>query len=144
MRNEISSLTTDVQSIAGLHQRALAGSDSSAQQQLENLVSRTQLKNSNIRAQIGALKTDTERTPAGSLRTNKTRQFEAINNEFKRELQGYLEEEQKYKDRYREQIARQYRIVNPEASEDDVRHAADADWGNEGIFQTAVSFPRSS
>lgn len=69
----------------------------------------------------------------------KKRQFEALNGDFKKELQNYLQEERQYRERYRDQIARQYRIVNPEASEDEVRQAADADWGSEGVFQTAVS-----
>ena len=138
VRSEIRSLTADVQQIAGLHQRALAGSDPQAQQQLDGLVASTQLKNTSIRDQIRSLKADVERTTDGSAGLKK-RQFDALNNDFKKELQGYLQEEQQYKERYRDQIARQYRIVNPDATETEVREAADRDWGNEGIFQTAVS-----
>jgi syntaxin 1B/2/3 len=137
VRNEMRSLGADVQQIAALHQRALTSSDGSAQSQLESLVSQTQLRNTSIRDQIRSLKADAERTTDAS-RGIKTRQFEALNKDFKAELQKYLAEEQQYKERYREQIARQFRIVNPEASEDEVRQAADADWGDEGIFQTAV------
>jgi syntaxin 1B/2/3 len=136
-RNEIRSLTADIQSIAGLHQRALTGSDPAAQAQLDNLVQNTQLKNTSIRNQIHNLKADADRTADGT-KGLKTRQFDALNNDFKKELQSYLHEEQQYKERYRDQIARQYRIVNPEASEDEVRQAADQDWGNEGVFQQAV------
>ncbi len=137
VRNEIRSLTADVQQIASLHQRALSSAEGSAQGQLENLVANTQLKNTSIRDQIKALKADAERTNDNT-RSLKTRQFESLNGDFKKEIQSYLQEEQQYKERYREQIARQYRIVNPEASEAEIREAADKDWGNEGIFQTAV------
>ncbi|EOO02623.1 putative snare domain-containing protein [Phaeoacremonium minimum UCRPA7] len=142
VRSEIRSLTADVQQIAGLHQRALAGSDPQAQQQLDGLVASTQLKNTSIRDQIRSLKADVERTTDGSAGLKK-RQFDALNNDFKKELQGYLQEEQQYKERYRDQIARQYRIVNPDATETEVREAADRDWGNEGIFQTALRTNRT-
>jgi len=137
VRNQIRSLTADVQSIAGLHQRALGNNDASAEAQLGALVQATQLKNTSIRDALRALKADAERTTDTS-RSMKARQFETLNNDFKKELQGYLHEEQQYRERYREQISRQYRIVNPDAPEDEVRRAADADWGNEGIFQQAV------
>lgn len=136
-RNEIESLTTDVQQIAALHQRSLGSSDGSAARQLDALVAQTQLKNTSIRDQIRSLKQDAERTTDAS-RGLKSTQFKSLNNDFKNKLQNYLQEEQQYKERYREQIARQYRIVNPEATEEDVREAADRDWGNEGVFQTAV------
>ena len=140
VRNQIRSLTTDVQSIAGLHQRALGNNDPGAASQLDALVQATQLKNTSIRDGLRALRADAERTTDSS-RSMKGRQLETLNNDFKKELQGYLQEEQQYRERYREQISRQYRIVNPEASEDEVRRAADADWGNEGIFQQAVYHP---
>merc|ERR1711939_421175 len=41
-------------------------------------------------------------------------------------------------------IARQYRIVNPEATDSEVQEAADADWGNEGVFQTALKTNRTA
>lgn len=141
VRGEIRSLTTSVQSIAGLHQRALGGNDPSAAQQLEQLVAQTQLKNTQIRNQLRLLQRDCERT-SDSTHALKKRQFETLNNDFKRELQSYMTEEKQYRERYREQISRQYRIVNPDATEEEVNKAADADWGSEGIFQTAVSIRR--
>ncbi len=104
VRNEVRSLTADVQQIAQLHQRALTSADGIAQQQLENLVANTQLRNTSIRDQIRALKADAERTTDGS-RSLKIRQFESLNNDFKKEINGYLQEEQQYKERYRDQIA---------------------------------------
>ncbi|KAG8168892.1 hypothetical protein KVR01_001641 [Diaporthe batatas] len=142
VRNEIRSLTADVQRIASLHHDALVGADDTAQRRLDDLVASTQLKNTSIRDQIRSLKSDVERTTDGS-HGMKKRQFEALNGDFKKELQNYMQEEQQYRDRYRDQIARQYRIVNPDASEDEVRQAADADWGNEGVFQTALKHNRS-
>jgi syntaxin 1B/2/3 len=137
IRSEIQNLGVHVQNVATLHQRALTSNDGSAQRQLDDLVAQTQLKNTSIRGQIQQLKGDAERT-TDSIFGLKKRQYEIINNEFKAAIQKFIQEESQYKERYREQISRQYRIINPQASEQEVRDAADADWGNEGIFQTAV------
>ncbi|KAK4453822.1 putative snare domain-protein [Podospora aff. communis PSN243] len=142
IRNDIQSLGVNVQNIATLHQRALTSNDGSAQRQLDDLVAQTQLKNTSIRGQIQQLKGDAERTTDGSFGLKK-RQYEIINNEFKAAIQKFIQEESQYKERYREQISRQYRIINPQATEEEVRQAADADWGNEGIFQTALKSNRS-
>ncbi|KAI1465986.1 t-SNARE [Daldinia caldariorum] len=145
LRNEIGTLTNNVQSIASLHQRALAEGDGGvASQQLERLVADTQTLNIGIRDQLKFLANDAVKSPVdSSTRTMKQRQVDAIKSEFERELTRYREEESLYSQRYRDQIARQYRIVNPEASEDEVRKAADTDWGNEGVFQTALRSNRA-
>jgi syntaxin 1B/2/3 len=137
VRSEIRSLTADVQEIAALHQRSLTSSDGSAAQQLEALISQTQIKNGSIRDQIQRLKQDTERTTDGS-RTLKMNQFRSLNKDFKEEVGKYLQEEQNYREKYREQIARQFLIVNPEATQEQVNQVVDSDLGNEGIFQQAV------
>lgn len=137
VRQDIQGLTVSIQNITTLHQQALASSDNAARQALDDQVAATQLKNTAIRGQIQQLKADTERTTGPTFGLKK-RQFESLNGDFKETIQRFLQEEQQYKQRCREQIARQYRIVNPDATEQDVQQAVDADWGDEGIFQTAV------
>ena len=138
LRNEIGTLTNNVQTIASLHQRSLAEADSGASaQQLERIIAETQSLNSGIRDQLKFLTSDANQTADGS-RAVKQRQIANIKSQFERELQSYQQEERSFQSRYRDQIARQYRIVNPDASEDEVRQATEADWGNEGVFQTAV------
>ncbi|KAI1107158.1 t-SNARE [Jackrogersella minutella] len=143
LRNEIRTLTTNIQAIASLHQRALAESDGGvASQQLERIIADTQTLNRGIRDQLKFLANDANKT-TGAGRNVKERQVNTIKSEFERELRSYQEEEGSYRQRYRDQIARQYRIVNPDASEDEVRQAAEADWGNEGVFQTALRTNRT-
>jgi syntaxin 1B/2/3 len=138
LREQIGTLTTNVQAIASLHQRALAESDGGlSAQQLERVVAETQSLNGGIRDQLKFLATDASRTTDGS-KGLKEQQVSTLKNNFERELRAYQTEESQYRQRYRDQIARQYRIVNPDASEDEVRQATEADWGNEGVFQTAV------
>lgn len=146
LRNEIGTVTRNIEAIASLHQHSLAESDNGlSSQQLERIVAETQNLNAAIRDQLKFLANDANKD-TGSARSLKERQVNTIKNEFERELHSYQSEESAFRQRYRDQIARQYRIVNPEASEDEVRQAAEADWGNEGVFQTAVRFciPMSS
>ncbi|KAI5926959.1 t-SNARE [Camillea tinctor] len=143
LRNEIGTLTNNVQAISSLHQRSLGETDgSTTTQQLERIVAETQNLNGGIRDQLKFLANDANRTTDGS-RGLKERQVNTIKTQFERELHSYQQEESTFRARYRDQIARQYRIVNPEASEDEVRQATEADWGNEGVFQTALRANRT-
>ncbi|KAI1110337.1 t-SNARE [Nemania sp. NC0429] len=143
LRNEIGTLTDNVQAIASLHQRSLAEADGGVSgQQLERIVAETQSLNAGIRDQLRFLANDANRTVDGS-RAVKERQVSTIKAQFERELRSYQEEESSFRARYRDQIARQYRIVNPDASEAEVREATEADWGNEGVFQTALRTNRT-
>jgi syntaxin 1B/2/3 len=104
------------------------------------LVTQTQVKTRQIRDQIKSLELDALKTQDGS-KSLKARQAKQLKTEFERALSDYRQEEVSYSQRYRDQIARQYRIVNPEATEEQVNEAVNQDWGNEGVFQTAVSIP---
>lgn len=135
---EIRQLSSNIQEIASLHQRALSSPDSNASASLENLVTQTQLKNTQIRDQIKYLEADAVKTQDGT-KSVKARQAKTLKTDFEKSLKDYQQEEVAYRQRYRDQIARQYRIVNPEASEQEVQEASNMDWGSEGVFQTAVS-----
>lgn len=138
-RSEIRQLTANVAEIGTIHQRVLGSPDNSSSAQLENLVAQTQVLNTRIKDQIKFLETDAAKSlKNGSKNTTKDSQVRTLKQNFKSQLEDYQKEEQVYRQRYREQIARQYRIVNPEATDAEVHEAADADWGNEGVFQTAV------
>ncbi|KAI0473075.1 t-SNARE [Xylariaceae sp. FL0804] len=138
LRNEVGTLTNNVQAIASLHQRSLAEADAGlSAQQLERIVAETQNLNGGIRDQLKFLQNDANQTTDGSRRT-KQQQMQTIKSKFESELQRYQQEEASFRERYRDQIARQYRIVNPDASEDEVYQATQTDWGNEGVFQTAL------
>ncbi|TVY83579.1 Syntaxin-like protein psy1 [Lachnellula suecica] len=139
---EIRSLSSNIQEIASLHQRALSSPDSNSSNQLENLVTQTQLKNTQIRDQIKFLEGDAVKTQDGT-RGVKSRQAKQLKGEFEKALHDYQQEEVAYRQRYRDQIARQFKIVNPEASEAEVNEASNLDWGSEGVFQTALKSNRS-
>jgi syntaxin 1B/2/3 len=142
LRDEIKGLTTDIDHIGLLHQRTLSSTDGSANHELEHYVSQTQIRNTAIKDGIKGLERDLAKTNDSS-RTTKNTQLQSLKTFFKSELDKYQSVERDYEQRYRDQIARQYRIVNPDASEEEVREAANADWGNEGVFQTALRTNRT-
>ncbi|KAH0498310.1 hypothetical protein TgHK011_005566 [Trichoderma gracile] len=142
LRNDIKALTGDIDYIGQLHQRTLSTTDQEATQQLEHYVAQTQIRNTAIKDGIKGLERDLLKTNDSSRNTKKT-QLESLKTFFKSELDKYQSIERDYQQRYREQIARQYRIVNPDASEDEVRQATEADWNNEGVFQTALRTNRT-
>ena len=136
LRNNIRGLTADIDTISSLHQRTLSSTDGNARAQLNNFVEQTRSRNQAITEEIKALELDVKKTKGPD--NTKKPQFESLRTYFKSELDKYHSVERDFEHRYREQIARQYRIVNPDATEDEVQEAAQADWGNEGVFQTAV------
>lgn len=141
VKADIRTLTTQVGSIASTHQRTLSSPESGSSQQLESIISQTQVLNTSIKDQIKTLEKDAVQSKDNQV---KNTQINQLKTSFQKQLQEYRQEEASYERRYREQIARQYRIVNPEASESEVQEATNADWGNEGVFQTAVSHPAGS
>ncbi|KAM3529844.1 hypothetical protein NHJ13051_001653 [Beauveria bassiana] len=142
LRNDINRLTGDIETIGQLHQRSLGAADPQADQQLEHYVAQTQIRNTAIKDGIKGLERDLARTSDATRKTKQT-QLQSLKTFFKSELDSYQSIEREYRQKYREQIARQYRIVNPEASEQEVQEATEADWGNEGVFQTALRTNRS-
>lgn len=141
VKADIRTLTTHVGQIASLHQRALSSPDGTSSTQLESMITQTQVLNTSIKDQIKFLETDNARSKDNQVKQTQVGQLKTS---FTKQLQEYRVEEANYEKRYREQIARQYRIVNPEATESEVQEAANADWGNEGVFQTALKTNRSA
>jgi syntaxin 1B/2/3 len=143
-RIEIRNLAADIQHISNLQQRTLSSTNpnSQAQHQLDQVLALAQQKSTTIREQIQSLKHDTENTPdsgfGNSAFRSKKGQVESLTAEFKREVQNLLRERQNYDSLCRDQIARQYRIVNPNATEEEAQSAADRNLYEDGIFQTSV------
>jgi syntaxin 1B/2/3 len=135
VKNDIERLSTNISLIASLHQRTITSTNPSTST-LEGTITQTQILNTHIRDQIKYLETDAARSDGNPTKNSQVRNLKT---QFRVRLEQYRQEEVEYKKRYQEQIARQYRIVNPGASDDEVREAVGADWGDEGVFQTAVS-----
>lgn len=142
LRDDIKGLTNDIDYIGQLHQRTLGSTDGQANQQLEHYVAQTQIRNTAIKDGIKGLERDLAKTTDSSRNTKNT-QLQSLKTYFKSELDKYQSIERDYQHRYREQIARQYRIVNPDATEQEVQEATEANWGDEGVFQAALRTNRT-
>jgi len=140
IKKDMERLTSNISNIAQQHQRAISSTDSSGSAGLESLVTSTQVLNTQIRDQIKFLEKDAVRSGGNSAKDSQVR---TLKNQFTTRLTEYRQEETQYEKRYREQIGRQYRIVNPAATDEEVREAERADWGNEGVFQTALQSNRT-
>jgi syntaxin 1B/2/3 len=137
-KERIGQLTADIQSISTIHQRMLSSPDNSSSSELENIVTQTQIRNTQIKDEIQFLERDLSRPGQENAALKKT-QINTVKNLFKTNLEAFQKEEHDYGERYRDAIARQYRIINPDATAAEVQEAANADWGNEGVFTQAVS-----
>lgn len=133
----VGELQKSIQEIKALHARALSSADPSSSAQLEGRVSQTQLLTTQIRDSIRYLEVDAAKTEDSRI---KLKQVKQLKTQFEEELKAYQNEEVEYRKQYREQIRRQYLIVNPDASNEEAEQASEMDWSNEGVFQTAVSF----
>jgi syntaxin 1B/2/3 len=125
VKKEIDSLSSNISAIASLHQRTISSIDSaSTSAALESVIAQAQIIITRIRDQIKYLETDAAQSSGNTI---KQTQIRNLRKQFKNRIEQYQQEEQTYKKTYQEQIARQ--------------EAMNADWGNEGVFQTAVKTP---
>lgn len=141
VKADILTLTANVSKIGTLHQSVLGDPYNNRSADLESLITQTQVLNTSIKDHIKFLETDAVRSRGNPVKDTQVKQLKS---NFSRQLQDYRQEEATYERQYREQIKRQYEIVNPDATEAEKQEAAEADWGNEGVFQTALRTNRSA
>lgn len=137
-KGRIRQLTSQVGEIATVHQRLLSDTaEANAHQQLEHLSTQTSLLNAQIKDEIKFLETDSVRSGGNSTKDSQVRN---LKNSFKAELEGYQKLEKKFRDGYREQLARQMKIVDPSLEDSQIEQALNEADGPQQIFAEAVSF----
>jgi syntaxin 1B/2/3 len=129
-------LPSSIERVRGFHREAVNSVDSNPPAGLEAAVADTQTLNTTIKNNIKYLEADAARSNNDP---TKITQVNRLKRNFQALLQEYLKEERTYRAECAEQIKRQYKIVYPNASDAEAEEAAQQDWGNEGVFQTAVS-----
>ena len=67
-------------------------------------------------------------------------QVAAVKSKFIEAIQNYQRVEQQYQTRYKQRIERQFKIVKPDASPEEVRAVVNYDEGGVRIFSQAVTF----
>lgn len=135
LRDGIDTVKANISRIESLHQRSLTDIDESTssqtQHQLDALVAETSALNKNLANRIKRLKGKAASDPA------KGPQVGNLDRNFKDTLRKYQTVEAAYSKRAKEQMARQYRIVKPDASEQEVEEACSDSQGAQ-IFSQAV------
>lgn len=136
LREGIDQVKAKITRIESLHQRSLTDIDESTssqtQHQLDSLVADTSALNKALANRIRRLKGKATTDPS------KAPQVNNLDRSFKDVLRKYQSVEATFQKRAREQMARQYRIVRPDATEQEVEEACN-DGQNQEIFSQAVS-----
>jgi len=136
LREGIDQVKANITRIESLHQRSLTDIDESTssqtQHQLDSLVADTSALNKALANRIRRLKGKATTDPS------KAPQVNNLDRSFKDALRKYQSVEATFQKRAREQMARQYRIVRPDATEQEVEEACNDGQGQQ-IFSQAVS-----
>jgi len=138
IQDEIKQFNANVQEISDLHLRSLNNMDdnivkrNAAQQ--EALVEDTSALSAVLKRRIKAL----ERQP-GSGRDGQIRKQQTglVKSKFVEAIQNYQEVERQYRQKYKQRMERQFRIVKPDATPEEVKAVVDDDQGAQ-IFSQAL------
>jgi syntaxin 1B/2/3 len=132
----IDEVERNLEQLRMLQQRTLDDADSSsssvANRQLDSLSANTMTLYRTLTDRVRTVKSNPEANSA----KNKP-QVSRVDRRLKQAIQGYQQVESQFRKRTQDQMARQYRIVRPDASEDEVRAAVE-DTNNNQVFSQAL------
>lgn len=141
IQDTIRQIDDNINRISDLHSRSLNNMDEAsqqqAQQQLAGMSAETSRLTNAIKNKIRNLDAQTSRLPNSGDKNVRKTQIGAQKNRFKETIQRYQQVEQTYRKKYRERAERQFKIVKPDASPEEVRAAIDDDNGQQ-IFSQAL------
>lgn len=106
------------------------------EQQLEALVEETSALSAVLKRRIKALERQAGSGRDGQIRKQQTG---LVKSKFLEAIQSYQEVERQYRQKYKQRMERQFRIVKPDATPDEVKAVVNDDSGANQIFQQAVS-----
>lgn len=132
----IDTIERNLEQLRMLQQRTLddadSSSSSSANQQLDSLSADTMSMYRSLTERVRTIKSNPDsRTPKNNPQVGR------VDRRLKSAIQQYQQVESQFRKRTQDQMARQYRIVRPDASEQEVRQAVE-DTSNTQVFQQAL------
>ncbi len=134
IRAALAHVDENISRIESLHQRSLNDvseeQSGQTQRQIDALGAQTSQLMNNLKNRIKTLQSKSRDATRKS-------QSDNVANKFKTSLQRYQSMEANYRQRYRERMGRQYKIVRPDATDEEVRAAVD-DTGGGQIFSQAL------
>ncbi|KAF4125210.1 syntaxin 1B/2/3 [Geosmithia morbida] len=133
----IDGIERNLESLRMLQQRTLDDADgsasSAANRQLDGLSTETMANYRALTERVRAVKSDPDsRTPKNSPQVGR------VDRRLKDAIRQYQSVESQFRKRTQDQMARQYRIVRPDATEDEVRAAVEDTSSNGQVFQQAM------
>jgi len=142
IQDELRRFETNVSRISDFHSRLLNNTDEALSQQnaaaLDELVEETRALSSHIKNQIQDL--EKESLPPGQDPRIRRNQTSLVRSKFIETLQNYQRVEQDYRQRYRQRVERQFKIVKPDATPEEVAAVVQSDQGAGGqIFAQALT-----
>ncbi|KAH9043173.1 t-SNARE [Lactarius pseudohatsudake] len=142
IQDELRRFDANVSRISDLHSRSLNNTDEALSQQnaaaLDQLVSETRSLSNQIKTQIQEL--EKEPVPAGQDARIRKNQTSLVRSKFIEALQNYQQVEQQYRTRYRQRVERQFKIVKPDATPEEVAAVVQSDQGTGGqVFAKALT-----
>lgn len=144
IQDDIKRMNQNIVQISELHARRLATTDDSYQStsaaELSQMTNATTQLTNSIRNRINALNDANKKRsqpgdPAFQQRKN---QIAGLQTSFRSQLEEYNAVEKRSRDKYRQRMERQIRIVKPDATQEEVRAAFDNSASGQQIFSQAV------
>lgn len=139
---QIRTLASNIPNIETLHAEILSTRSTEREQGRRALLNQEDEVNILIQAihdHLRALKADAEETTRVGGFDLKKNQILAIVPVFKAEVMKYSHQVSSYGHDLRQHLTRQYLILNPEATNDEVESAAERDWSRDEVFRDRVS-----
>lgn len=135
----IDSVEQNIQQISSLHRRLLGDADpaqeNAIRRQADDLGDETKAVYRNLVERVRVIKSSPE---SGNPRN--APQVGKVDRRLKKAIQNYQGVQTDFQKGLQSQMARQYRIVRPDASEAEVREAVEDTSNNQQIFSQAVSW----
>ncbi|KAL0573275.1 hypothetical protein V5O48_008682 [Marasmius crinis-equi] len=138
LQDSLRTFNDNVSRIGDLHSRSLNNTDDAAAQrnaaQLDELVEDTSALSATLKRRIKALEKQGSSGRDGQVRKQQTA---LVKSKFVEAIQNYQQVEQQYRTKYKQRMERQFKIVKPDASPEEVKAVVNDESGGQ-IFQQAV------
>jgi len=142
LQEAIKSFNESVGHIGELHSRSLNNTDDGAAQritqQLDELVNETSAMSSTLKRRIKALEAQRGSGRDGQIRQQQTA---FVKSKFVEAIQNYQNVEQQYRTKYKQRMERQFKIVKPDATPEEIRAVVNDEQGG-AIFSQALMSAR--
>jgi syntaxin 1B/2/3 len=139
--SQLSELNSAIANISALHSQIISAPTPQATETLDTTLTSTHHQIAGIRDELQFLTSDlgrTSRTHDASGFSIKSQHLTRVKGEFRGRLQAFQEAEAQSRQSHREQLARQYRIVQPEATDEEIAGLVESASPDTNVFAQAT------